>query len=163
LDGGEIRKMETYKAGQAKTSRTLVLLTGLFLVFWGGISLVLALPQLWSKLGLAWNELLMDALPAQAWKLDLVIVETFFGPALTIAVLVAVGTGFWWWRFLNRPKWADLLIEMELELKKVSWPAPSDAWQSTLVVTGFTIALVATILFYDLVIRGILELIAGAA
>lgn len=157
--------MEPYKAGQAKTSRTLVLFTGLFLVAWGCISLVLALPRLWSGLGRAWNEFAWagGALPANAWKLDLVVVETPFGPALTIAVVVALVTSLWWWRFLNRPRWADLLIEMEVELKKVSWPTPSDAWQSTLVVTGFTVTLVATILFYDLVIRGILELIAGAA
>ncbi len=157
--------METYRAGQAKTSRTLVLLTGMFLIVWGSISLLLSLPQLTSELGWAWNEFNMfgGALPDHAWMIDLVIVETKLGPALTIAVLVAAVGSFSWWRFLSRPKWADLLIEMEIELKKVSWPAASDAWQSTLVVTAFTFALVGMILVYDLVIRGILELIAGVA
>lgn len=155
--------MEPYKPGQAKTSRTLVLLTGLFLIAWGAVSLLLALPQFWPSLGQAWNELTMGARPADGWVLDLVVVETRLGPALTIAVVVAALSGLWWWRFLSRPKWADLLIEMELELKKVSWPAASDAWQSTLVVTGFTVALVGTILVYDLIIRGILQLFSGAA
>jgi preprotein translocase SecE subunit len=157
--------MESYKPGQAKTSRTLVLLTGLFLIGWGGVSLLLTLPQVWPELGRAWNEFKWagGALPKDAWRIDLVLVETQLGPSLTIAVAVAAVAGLWWWKFLNRPKWADLLIEMELELKKVSWPAASDAWQSTLVVTGFTVALVGTILVYDLVIRGILELFAGAA
>lgn len=157
--------METYKPGQAKTSRTLVLLTGLFLIGWGAISLLLTLPQIWSGFGLAWNQSKFagGAAAKDAWFIDLVLVETKLGPALTIAVVAAALAALWWWKFLSRPKWADLLIEMELELKKVSWPTASDAWQSTLVVTGFTIALVGTILVYDLVIRGILELISGAA
>jgi preprotein translocase SecE subunit len=52
---------------------------------------------------------------------------------------------------------------MEAELHKVSWPSFGDAWQSTLVVTGFTVTLVGTILVYDLIIRGILELFSGIA
>ena len=157
--------MAAYKPGQAKTSRTLVLLTGLFLVAWGSISLLLALPRFWGGFAQAWNQFVWagGAPPGEAWQLDLVVVETRFGPALTIAAVLAVVAAIWWWRFLERPKWADLLIEMELELKKVSWPTASDAWQSTLVVTAFTIALVATIFVYDLVIKGVLELISGLA
>ena len=60
-------------------------------------------------------------------------------------------------RELNQ-KWAELLIDMETELRKVSWPTASDAWQSTLVVTGFTATVVVTILVYDLVIKGFISL-----
>jgi len=154
---------EAYKPGQAKTSRSLVLMTGWFLAAWGSTSLMLSLPQLSSSLGRAWNEILGEALPKDAWQLDLVLYKTSFGPAFTISIVVLAIVALWWWRFLNKPKWADLLIEMEAELKKISWPTPSDAWQSTLVVTGFTVALVVTILVYDLVIQGILQLFAGAA
>ena len=160
--------LETYKPGQGKTSRTLVLLTGWFLAAWGGTSLVLALPQLpWigSELGQAWNEFEWagGALPDEAWWLDVVIVKRKFGPAFTIAAIALGATALWFWSFLNKPKWADLLIEMEAELHKVSWPSFGDAWQSTLIVTGFTVVLVGTILVYDMIIRGILELFSGIA
>ena len=163
-----ILAFEGYKPDQAKTSRTLVLLTGWFLAAWGCVSLVLALPQFpWvgSELGRAWNEFgwAGGALPEHAIKLDLVVLSTKFSPAFTIAVVVFLATALWYWRFLNTPKWADLLIEMEAELHKVSWPTFSDAWQSTLVVTGFTVVLVGTILVYDLIIRGILQLFSGVA
>ena len=45
--------MDAYRPGQAKTSRTLVLLTGLFLIAWGSVSLLLTLPQISSELGRA--------------------------------------------------------------------------------------------------------------
>ena len=143
----------------------VVLLRGWFLIAWGSLSLLLALPLLWGGLGRAWNEFdwAGGVLPDQAWRVDLIYITTKFGPAMTIAALVCAGAAVWWWRFCNKPKWADLLIEMEAELRKVSWPAAGDAWQSTLVVTGFTIALVATILVYDIIIRGILELFSGVA
>ena len=159
---------EAYKPGQAKTSRTLVLLTGLFLAAWGCTSLMLALPQFpWvgSHLGRAWNEFAWagGALPDDAIWLDLVVFKAKLGPAFTISVVALLGTALWFWSFLNKPKWADLLIEMEAELHKVSWPSFGDAWQSTLVVTGFTVTLVGTILVYDLIIRGIMELFSGIA
>ncbi len=157
--------MDAYRPGQGKTSRTLVLLTGWFLIAWGSISLSLALPRIHSSLTRAWNEFdwAGGANAPDAIRLDLVLYTAKFGPALTIAVFACAAAAFWWWRFVSKPKWADLLIEMEGELKKVSWPTPSDAWQSTLVVTGFTVALVITTFVYDIIIRGILELFSGVA
>ncbi len=154
--------IEAYKPGQAKSSRTLVLLSGLFLAVWGCVSLAFALSR-FEKLQSAWNEegLLGHALPDAAWRLDLGLFETKISPAFTIAAVVCVGVCFWWWRFLHRPRSADLLIEMEAELRKVSWPTFSDAWQSTLIVSAFTAALVATILVCDLVIRLALNGITG--
>jgi len=156
---------EAYKPGQAKTTRTLVLLTGWFLAAWGSTSLMLALPLIWSKLGYAWNQFTWagGASPDEAWMLDLVVVTQRFGPAFTISLVALAATALWFWSFLNTPKWADLLIEMEAELHKVSWPSFSDAWQSTLIVSAFTVTLVGTILVYDLIIRGIMELFSGIA
>jgi len=87
-----------------------------------------------------------------------VVFESKFSPAFTFAAVLLVALSILWWRFLNKEKWAELLIDMEAELRKVSWPTPSDAWQSTLVVTGFTFTIVVTILVYDLVIKGFIEL-----
>lgn len=150
-----------YKPGQAKPSRTSTFLIGLFLILWGCVAIMLHLPRLWAQLGDPFNVLFMEALPENGWTVDLVFMVATVGPALAIAALIAIVGSLWWWKFLNTPKWADLLIEMETELKKVSWPTASDAWQSTLVVTGFTIALVVAMFVYDVVIKGFMELVAG--
>jgi preprotein translocase SecE subunit len=145
-----------HKPGQAKLSRTLALLGGLLLVVWGCWSLVLELSS-FHPLDRAWNELLMDAPPARAWAVDLVVLETKFSPASSIAALVMVAASIWWFWMLNRPRVADRLIDMEAELRKVSWPTFSDAWQSTLVVSGFTALIVVLVFSYDLVIRFFIE------
>lgn len=156
---------KSYKPGQAKLSRMITLLSGWFLIVWGCRSLMRAVgdPAIWSKGALAWNEIFGGAADKDAWRIDAVVIEEKFSPAFTIAALLLVGLAFWWWRFLNREKWAELLIEMETELRKVSWPSFPDAWQSTLVVSGFTATVVVTILVYDLVIKGFLQLFVERA
>lgn len=52
--------------------------------------------------------------------------------AIGLAALTILGIGIY--RFLNRPKIADLLIETETELRKVTWPSFSDTWAGTLAV-----------------------------
>lgn len=150
-----------YKPGQAKPSRTGTFLIGLFLILWGCAAMMLHLPRLWAELGDPFNVLFMEALPDEGWTVDLVFFVANVGPALAISAVVALGGSLWWWKFLNTPKWADLLIDMEMELKKVAWPTASDAWQSTLVVTGFTIVLVLAMFVFDAIINGFLELVAG--
>jgi preprotein translocase SecE subunit len=140
----------------------ITLLSGLFLVAWGCRSLIrtLASPSIaGGKLGLPFNVAYMNAPEKDGWRIEWIVVNENLSVAFVIGAVLLVALGFWFWRFINRERWADLLIDMETELKKVSWPSPSDAWQSTLVVTGFTITVVTTILVYDLVIKGFIELI----
>lgn len=140
----------------------ITLLSGLFLVAWGCRSLIrsLASPAIaGGKLGLPFNVAYLNAPEKDGWRVEWLVIDENLSIAFLIGAVLLVGLGFWWWRFINRERWADLLIDMETELKKVSWPSPSDAWQSTLVVTGFTITVVTTILVYDLVIKGFIQLI----
>lgn len=148
---------QVHKPGQAKASRTLTFLCAILLVVWGCRSLLYALPAFWRTLGLSWNEILRDARPDEGWTVDLVLLETRFSPALTISLLVLVGAGLWTFRILNRPKVADALVDMEAELRKVSWPSFSDAWQSTLVVSGFTALIVVLVFGYDIVIKAFMH------
>ncbi len=149
---------ESYKPDQGKTSRTLVMLSGAVLLIWGSAALTLALKRAHALLERGLDETFEWAQPGEGYRLDVLLFETPLNPAFLISLLILVIGGLWWWRFLNRPKWADLLIEMETELKKVSWPTASDAWQSTLIVTGFTAVLVGTMFVYDVVIRMFLGL-----
>jgi preprotein translocase SecE subunit len=147
-----------HKPGKGKLTRMVTLLGGLFLLVWGCRSLLYELPSFWRPLGNSWNELVSDAKPEAAWKVDLVLFETNFSPALTASVLVLLVGGLLWFRLVNRAKIADPLVDMEDELKKVSWPSFSDAWQSTLVVSGFTALIVVLVFTYDIVIKGIIDL-----
>ena len=154
---------EVHKPGQAKLSRTIALLGGLFLIVWGCRSLVYELPSLWKVLGDAWNEILSGARPDEGWRVDLIVAETKFSLAATIALLAAIVGGFAWFRLLNRPKIADHLVDMESELRKVSWPSFADAWQSTLVVSGFTALIVVLVFVYDLTIKFVIDLMPTKA
>ena len=150
-----------YKPGQARTSRSVIFWIGLGLIAWGCRALMLALPAFFSVLGRSLNEFdaFGGALPRDGWSVDLVFFTAKVSPAFLISIVLLLVACLWWWRFVNTPKWADLFIEMEHELRKVSWPTFGDAWQSTLVVTLFTIALVAIMFVADMMIRSILEML----
>ena len=53
---------------------------------------------------------------------------------MAIAIGAGVVIGIALNRILNRPPIADLLIETESELRKVTWPTPGDTWKGTLAV-----------------------------
>lgn len=64
-------------------------------------------------------------LPILSWRLT---------PALIVAVLVCAGALYAMHRYLERPKIADLLIDTEGELRKVTWPTMNEAVNSSIVV-----------------------------
>ena len=143
-------------------SRMVTFLSGAFLIVWAGKALNETLPLFWGDLGKSFNLLMDETIPFEmGWKLDLVVMVTPLSVAFGLATLLMLGGLFWWHRFLNKPRWGDMLIEMEGELRKVSWPTPSDAWQSTLVVTGCTAVLVGLILAYDFVINRFMALLSS--
>jgi preprotein translocase SecE subunit len=149
-----------HKPGQAKLSRNTAFLGGLFFIAWGSRSLLHLLPRAWASLGESWNELLMENVTADAaWRVDLLVIRSKVSPAFTIAALVLVVAGLAWYRAANGPRLADLFIDMEAELRKVSWPTFPDAWQSTLVVSGFTALVVVLIFVYDVAIKGVIDLL----
>jgi preprotein translocase SecE subunit len=76
-------------------------------------------------------------------------------------VIAAVGLlGTWW--FLNRPKNAELLIETEQEMRKVSWPTLPEVWNATVIVAMVTVTLALTMFGLDELLRRMLFLIFGA-
>ena len=70
---------------------------------------------------------------------------------LDLSMIICMGVvaviGFVLYRLLNRPKVADMLIETESELRKVTWPTAGDTWKGTL-------AVVATVAFMLLFLTG---------
>ena len=67
-----------------------------------------------------------------------------------LLVLGLVLLFLWWWhRFLTKPNRADLLIDTESELKKVTWPSWPETWSSTMVVIGTVIFLLVFLAIAD--------------
>ncbi len=66
-------------------------------------------------------------------------------------------------RFLGRPKSADLLIETEGELRKVTWPSATETWAGTIAVV-VTVALMLGYLFVsDAFLSTLLSRVMGAS
>lgn len=152
--------LKSYKPGMAKTSRTITNVTGVFFILWGGLALSQSLGRI-QALSKSLNQF-QGASFEERWRVDILVMETNLSPALLIAVAVVLAALLWWQRFLNSEKWAEMLIDMEGEMRKVSWPTLSDAWQSTLVVTACTVILVSLIFLYDTIIHAVLALFTSA-
>jgi preprotein translocase SecE subunit len=128
----------SYKPEQGRIARTSAFWALAFLVVYGCTSLDDALEQYFGRSGESWlfakwiGSTIVEGqqvgglfVPILSWKLT---------PALIVAV-VACGLGLWLLnRYLNRPKVAELLIETENELRKVTWPTMNEAVTSSLVV-----------------------------
>ncbi len=111
-----------YKAEQGRMARMAAFWTLAALGFYGCLSLRQELIYYFPSLG--------D--PISGIRLPIVGVD--LTPALLIIVLVCA-TIFWLlYRWLDRPKYADLLIETEHELKKVTWPSIEEAINGSVVV-----------------------------
>ena len=121
-----------YKKDQGRYAR-MVAFWGLFLLMAYGClgSLVYSLEG-WLELG-----------PDSAWIKPFPLLGEF-NPATAIGVGVLAVVGFVIYRLLNRPRAADLLIETETELRKVTWPSFADTWAGTLAV----VVTVAFLLLY---------------
>jgi preprotein translocase SecE subunit len=82
---------------------------------------------------------------------------------LDLATVISVGVlalgGLLLYIWLNRPKVADMLIDTEGELRKVTWPTFADTWKGTLAVV-FTVAFMLVYLTgADLAIHTVMRMI----
>lgn len=66
-----------------------------------------------------------------------------FGIGALSCLILQVLLGWLLYRFLNRPKIADTLIETEAELRKVVWPSWADTWAGTMAVVVTVVVLLA--------------------
>jgi preprotein translocase subunit SecE len=80
----------------------------------------------------------------------------------TMVALVVFAIGTWLiHRILNRPKIADLLIETENELRKVTWPSREETLTASLVVIATVVILVAYLWVVDIVLLSITRRVMG--
>ena len=63
---------------------------------------------------------------------------------------------------LNRPKAADMLIETESELRKVTWPTVADTWKGTMAVVVTVAFMLVYLTGADMLIRIVMTRLLGA-
>ena len=79
----------------------------------------------------------------------------------TVALAVLLVTSWLIFRFLNRKRVADALIDTEAELQKVTWPSWPETWAGTLAVTGMVCVLFAFLTLVDLLLTQVMGSLWG--
>lgn len=121
--------MVTYKKDQGRLARMAAFWVLAILVFYGCTSLRALLSGLSEQLSVPIGG-------ATILGFDL-------SPAALISMLV-LGTSLWLlYRWQNKPKTADLLIETETELRKVTWPTLDETIKGSVTVMVCVLILMA--------------------
>ena len=99
-------------------------------------------------------------------SINITLVEQFplFG-TLRVSTLLALGilalVAFLIYRVLNRPKAADLLIDTEAEMRKVTWPSVPETWTGTLAVMLTVVVLFLFLTVADYVLGATVSSLMG--
>ena len=145
--------METYKKGEGKLTRRIAFVGLLFLVVWGFKEL-----GRWLS-GFDWANGILVGDAQDPFLLPYYEMPARLGVVIAIALTVVAGIMLW--RFLNRPRSADLLIDTETEMKKVSWPSWADARQSTIIVLVFVTSTALFLLGVEFVLTRVFKIVLG--
>jgi preprotein translocase SecE subunit len=126
--------MAGYKKDQGRMARMAVFWSIAVLLYYGCTSLRQALAG-------SFKDSLGQPLFASFQKVP--VLGTQLTGALLISVVVFAAALVAVYRFLERPKYADMLIETETEMRKVVWPTPKEVFDSSLVVVICVVFLMA--------------------
>jgi len=150
----EIRR--PYKDGQGLVTRRIAFWTGVGLAAWGSRDL-----WIWLQ---GFGALQRPIITGRVLGFDLTHLP-LGGPVLSLSVVFAALVGIsalaWVSWYLKRPWLADMLIETEAEMKKVSWPAWDEALAATKVVSVAVVAFTLVLLVFDVVITWVMKLLTG--
>ncbi|MEQ8763372.1 MAG: preprotein translocase subunit SecE [Planctomycetota bacterium] len=112
--------MAVYKKDQGIYARRTALWLLVLLLLWGAFRL-----YVWFSGFAALKASNMGEIPLTDVKLNW---------AFAIAAIIFAAAVFGCAKLLNRPKLADLMIDTEQEMKKVTWPTFNDAVNSSVIV-----------------------------
>ena len=111
-----------YKKDQGRMARMAAFWSLAVLIFYGCVSLHTELASMFPEMGRSLG----------GFRIPILGMD--FSPALIVAGLL-LATSLWLlYRWQDKPKNADLLIETESELRKVTWPTLDEAITSSVVV-----------------------------
>jgi len=143
--------MAAYKPDQGRMVRMAVFWSCAALIFYGCKSLREVLSGV--------SETLAKPVFDGFEKLPVVGVQ--LTPAFLIAAVCFVGGLFVAWRLQEKPRNADLLIETETELRKVTWPSAQEVFNSSLVVVVCVVVLMAFLAGADWLLARVTNNILG--
>jgi len=140
--------MDAYKTGQGSLARLTVWVSMLILLFLGTVELY---SWIQGKQDMALIDLaVFRSLPLLSvplsWKF-LLCVGVFFGLIWLLR------------RVMTRPSAVDTLVEVEMELKKVSWPTREESMSATWVVVLVTVLITFILFGFDFGLRTLFDLV----
>jgi preprotein translocase SecE subunit len=144
--------MAGYKKDQGRMARMAAFWSLAALIFYGCTSLRAELAGRWSG---ALGRPLIASVP------ELPVLGVQLSAAFLIATLLFVGAIWLLYRQVEKPKNADLLIETEAELRKVTWPTGKEVIGSSTVVILSVLFLMAFLAGADVVLARIARVILG--
>jgi len=111
---------------------------------------------------------LADTLKGWMGDSDTELVASFpLVKTLRVSTCIAAGflavMGFVIHAILNRPRVADVLIETENEMVKVTWPTWQEAWQGSVAVAVMVLVLFVFLTLTDLGLVALLQSLLGGA
>ena len=93
------------------------------------------------------------------WRLSASLIQQDALVRFGVPALLAVLAVWFCYRLVNYPKFADFLIQVEAEMRKVSWPGRTELINSVLVVIVVMFFLAALLFGYDVLIKWLLGVI----
>jgi len=140
--------MDSYKTGQGSLARLTVWMSMLILLFLGTVELY------------TWIQRKQDtALIDLAVFRSLPLLGVPFSWKFLLCVAVFLGLIWLLRRVMTRPGNVDTLIEVEMELKKVSWPTREESLSATWVVVLVTVLITFVLFGFDLGLRALFDLV----
>ena len=143
-----------YRKDQGRMARMAAFWSLGILALWGARALNIQL-SVWSKT-LA-TPLGADAAGKNGITIPILAIK--LTPAFMIAAIVGAASIYLLWRWLETPKNADLLIDTESELRKVTWPTFKDVVSSSLVVIFCVLFLMVFLAGSDMLIARITKVL----
>jgi preprotein translocase SecE subunit len=133
-------KVIHYKPDQGRYTRGVALGLLICLAYYGAVTLFQFLAWDWFRKELGFT---------------VPVLEVPTTPGLLIAVVAFLAMA-WGLRYaVNHPKLADLLIDTEGELKRVTWPSWPDTWTGSIVVVITVVAMLAILASFDFALNRI--------
>lgn len=141
--------MARYKPEQGRMARLAVFWSLAVLIFYGCYSLRAELAGTWAALRAPIGDIVIPVLGIELSPAFLIVTAIF-------------GTGlFLLYRWLEKPKNADLLIDTEGELKKVTWPTGPEVVNSSMIVIVSVLIIMGFLALADFVIGRIAGRLLG--
>jgi len=143
--------MAAYKQDQGRLARMASFWTLVAMAFYGCSSLRAELPAYFEQLG----QPLVSGMP------EIPVLGVRLDAAFLIAAVLFVSGTWLIYRWLETPKNADLLIETENELRKVTWPTMKEVVNASIVVIISVLFLMAFLAGADIVLARVAAVVLG--